>query len=306
MILLGEHAVVYGAPAVALAVPGAACRAEARLRTQPGPGLVSFRLHSDDGPQPLAEGAAAPALHTLVDSVLRRAGGQQARGVELTVFSGIPPGCGMGSSAACARACAVALARLLGLRLRPQDVFELVQEAEQVSHGRASGIDAHATGSPGLLVLRDGVPSIVEAGRQAWLVVADSGTASSTRQAVEMLGAAFTRNPVRRRSFLARSRRLTADGLDALTSGRPRQLGRALTGTHTLLMEQGLVNGPVRSLVDVALAAGALGAKMTGGGLGGCALALAGTPAQADLLAHRLRGHGARRTWTVPLVQGGG
>nr|AHX39396.1 hypothetical protein wt6.19c [Streptomyces sp. WT6] len=305
VILLGEHAVVYGAPGVALSVPSAACRAEARFGPPASRGLVSFRLLAADSVRSATDVNVPAGLRVLVASCLRRAAADPPCGIGLTLHSAIPVGCGLGSSAAYARACAVAMGRLLELRLGPSDVFDLTQEAEQVSHGRSSGIDAHATGGRGLLMLDQGVVRAPEVSGQAWVVVADSGTSGSTREAVEMLRASFALNPVRRRSFLTRSRRLTAEGLDGLASGRPKQLGRALTGTHTLLMEQGLVNGPVRVLVDGALAAGALGAKMTGGGLGGCVLALAGTPAQAELLVRRLRRYGARRTWIAPLLQNG-
>ncbi|MER5888650.1 mevalonate kinase [Streptomyces sp. NPDC001941] len=305
VILLGEHAVVYGAPAVALALPSATCRAAARPGRQSGHGLVSFHLHTADRPGSPTEIEAPEALHTLVEAALERAGAGQVRGVELLVDSGIPPGRGLGSSAACARAVTGALDQLLDLRLAAAEVFELVQRAENVSHGRASGIDAHATGNPGLTVLHEGRTHAPPVGRQGWVVVADSGTSSSTRQAVEMLRTAFLLNPARRRDFLTRSTSLTSDGLDALATGQLKRLGRRLTETHTLLMELGLVTGPVHMLVDAALAAGALGAKMTGGGLGGCALALAGSPAQAERLATRLEGHGATRTWIAPLLEEG-
>ncbi|MFD3970107.1 mevalonate kinase [Streptomyces cyaneofuscatus] len=305
VILLGEHAVVYGAPAVALAVPTATCRATALLGDRPGRGLTSLCVRTPDPGGRYTELTASPSMHALVATALERADRTQATSVDLLLESNIPPGRGLGSSAASARAVAASLNHLLDLRLGPQDLFDLVQSAERLTHGRSSGIDAHATGQSGLVVLNQGRMAVPVTARQGWVVVADSGTSGSTHQAVEMLNGLFTHSPFLQRDFLGRSTVLTADGLDALAAGQLERLGHRLTETHTLLTELGLVTAKVHGLVDTALSGGALGAKMTGGGLGGCAIALAGSRAQADELAAHLRAHGATRTWLAPLLAEG-
>ncbi|MCX5205735.1 mevalonate kinase [Streptomyces sp. NBC_00237] len=309
VILLGEHAVVYGAPAIALPVPSAQCRALAVPVEGSERGLVSFRV-GQYVTSPPASAARAPdieppqAFRALVDAALGAAATHQVRGVDLYVESNIPPGRGLGSSAACARAVTEALDQLLQLHLSPSAVYQLVQLAETAAHGRASGIDAHATGSPYPLLFKDGLTSTPTVARQAWVVVADSGTSSSTRQAVEMLAEVFARDPSRRRAFVEHSRTLTEEALDGLATGDVRGVGELLTAAHRRLRTLGLVTEQVHALVKEAQAAGALGGKMTGGGLGGCAIALCDSAAGATAVAVRLRAHGAVRTWIVPLAQG--
>lgn len=307
-ILLGEHAVVYGAPAVAVPLPALSCTITATLSTEPSGGPGHYR-HTPFA-IPVA-GAAAPApgvlphgLCLLIDTALRTAGRLDVPAVDLLVESDIPLGRGLGSSAACARALAHALDQLLRLRLSAADVFEYIQIAETVTHGRASGIDALATGATRPVLLVDGHPTTPPVGAQTWIVVADSGSLGHTQQAVGMLRAAFDAHPLRREYFLDRSQSLTRRALHALEQGWLDRLGRHLSDCHALLAELQLTTDRVDALVDAALAHGALGAKMTGGGLGGCVLALTDTADAADTLAAGLLHHGAARTWTAPLEPG--
>ncbi|MEU6339031.1 mevalonate kinase [Streptomyces cellulosae] len=303
VILLGEHAVVYGAPAVALSVPDAICRAVALPSRLGGSGLMRFRFRSASTSAVQVTEQAQPELSALVDDLLERAADRHVQAVDIVMRSSFPAGRGLGSSAACARAAAEALNVLLDLSLSPAGIHDVVQRAENRTHGRASGIDTYATGSPGLLVLDKGRTRTPAVGRQAWVVIADSGTVSSTRQAVEMLRTRFVQAPGSRRAFLEASEALTVNGLHALAEGDLNRLGMRLNDAHALLQPLGLVTHAVQELIDAALAAGALGAKMTGGGLGGCAIALTDTAARADAVAARLRRNGAEHIWRVPLVR---
>ncbi|MFE0062538.1 mevalonate kinase [Streptomyces sp. NPDC059003] len=307
-ILLGEHAVVYGAPAVALPLPALSCTITATLSTEPGGGPGHYRhtpftVPESDASAP-APGLLPPGLCLLIDTALRQAARLDVPAMDLLVESDIPLGRGLGSSAACACALAHALDQLLRLRLSAAEVFEYIQIAETVAHGRASGIDALATRATRLVLLADGHPTTPPVGAEAWIVVADSGSPGYTQQAVGMLRAAFDSHPLRREYFLHRSQSLTRLALHALEQGRLDRLGWHLGACHALLAELQLTTDRVDALVDAALAHGALGAKMTGGGLGGCVIALTDTAVAADTLAACLLHHGAARTWTGPIEPG--
>ena len=73
------------------------------------------------------------------------------------------------------------------------------------------------------------------------------------------------------------------------------------TANHELLAGAGLSTDLIDTLVETALSAGALGAKISGGGLGGCMIALTREPHRAQAVARRLRAAGAVRTWVVPV-----
>ncbi|QDY80393.1 mevalonate kinase [Streptomyces qinzhouensis] len=307
-ILLGEHAVVYGAPAVAVPLPALSCTVTAGFAAESSGGPDHHRYPPlaapTGGAAPSAAGTMPPGLCLLTDTALRQGHGSDPPALDITMRSDIPYGLGLGSSAACARALTHALDQLLHLRLTPAEILDYIQIAENTAHGRASGIDALATGSNRPVLLADGHARTPAVGTRAWIVIADSGGPGDTRQAVGMLRTAFDEHPPRREQFLARSTALTGCALRALARGRLDALGRYLTDCHALLAALGLSTDPVNALVDTALTHGALGAKMTGGGLGGCVIALTDTATAAGTLAARLSENGAARTWTAPVEPG--
>lgn len=315
-ILLGEHAVVYGAPALALPLPALNCRATVRRseRARPGPLRLRRTVRAPvPAPAPVPRGRAeeteedAPEeFRLLLDAFARRAGLRGTPSLEVLLDSGIPAGRGLGSSAANARALVRALDSLFATGLGERDVFELVQVSERSAHGLASGIDALTTGSTGPVLLAEGRRSTPPVGTGLQIVVADSGSGCGTRKAVTMLRGAFARDPRSRARFVDRSAELTRAALGDLADGRLAALGRRLTAAHELLAGLGLTTERTDTLAGAALGAGALGAKMSGGGLGGCVLALTTTPEEAEAVAGALsRGHGAH-TWTAPVAKGAG
>ncbi|MGV9310720.1 mevalonate kinase [Streptomyces sp. NPDC003691] len=322
VILLGEHAVVYGAPALAVPVPRMTVTASVTA-SRPGdgpPDRVSFTMRdggSGSGAAPLATGG----LSRLVAEFGARTGVEPGR-LDVLVDSAVPQGRGLGSSAACARAVVLALADLFGRPLGDRDVFELVQVSEQVMHGRASGIDAFATGATAPVLFRSGSgggpPSPVPAGGTArqsaavrteslrprgfggLFVIADSGTGGSTREAVRLVGERFARDPAAREEFLDRVTSLTCAAADDLVHGRTGDFGARMTENHRLLRGLELSTARIEDLVRAALSAGGLGAKLSGGGLGGCVVALAADPARARKVVRHLHEAGAARTWLLP------
>lgn len=294
VILLGEHAVVYGAPALAIPVPQLTVTASAALADDEGEVLLT-------GPAPagVAE-QAARGLGRLVAEFAERTGMAEARPVDLLVDCMIPPGRGLGSSAACARAVVVALANLHNHRLGADAVFDLVQSAEVEAHGRASGIDTHSTGSPHSIFFRQGDVRELRIGFDGLFVVADSGAVGRTKDAVAMLARAFDRDAAAKADFVGRVTSISEAALDDLARGSATAFGSRLTDNHSVLSGAGLSTPLIDALVDAALDEGALGAKISGGGLGGCMIALVRDPRRAQAVALRLAAAGAVRTWVVP------
>jgi mevalonate kinase len=149
------------------------------------------------------------------------------------------------------------------------------------------------------LLFQAGEAREVAIGCDTLLIVADSGTAGSTKEAVELLRAGFGREGTQE-TFLRRATELVETAVAALAAGRPRELGAQLTDYHELLRTAGLSTGRIDAMVGAALEAGSLGAKITGGGLGGCMIALT-RPEHARNVTVRLHEAGAVQTWVVPL-----
>ncbi|MER6185308.1 mevalonate kinase [Streptomyces sp. NPDC001652] len=299
-ILLGEHAVVYGAPALALPVPQLAVTASAgwSSRSPREPGGVSYTLTGSAARRLAMRGPAG--LHQLATEFRAAMGITGGPHIDVIIDGAIPPGRGLGSSAAVARAVVLALADLFGREVGERMTFDLVQTAENVTHGRSSGVDAMTVGASGPLLFQAGGAKELSVGCDSLLIIADSGVIGSTKEAGDLLRAGFQRHAGAQERFVRRASELTEVARLALADGKPEELGSRLTDYHALLRAAGLSTDRIEAMVAAALAAGSLGAKITGGGLGGCVLALT-QPERAREVTRQLHEAGAVQTWVVPL-----
>ncbi|KQQ50397.1 mevalonate kinase [Plantibacter sp. Leaf314] len=288
-ILLGEHAVVYGSPAVALPVPS--LRVEASARHVAGASVLDTEISL--GPLDPAD-----PLGTTVLETLRHVGGE-ADGVEVVVRGTLPIGRGLGSSAAAANAIVDAVADLYGVALDDADRFELVQRGERVAHGTPSGLDARATSASAPILFTAGRVDHPPIRFGGGFVVADTGARGSTRKAVADVRAFIERNPERGRTLLAELEHGTLAGVADLAADRRDDLGTRMTAAQLVLDELGAGHPAITALIEVARADGALGAKLTGGGQGGCIIALARDAASAEHISQALLEAGALGTWTI-------
>lgn len=271
LILLGEHAVVYGHPAVAIAVDRGTT---VELSPVDGPSRV---LRADI---PGAEGD--PRLAAAVASQV------PARGVGVTIRSTLPVGRGMGSSGALAVALVRAAAAWQG---RQADLDECIQrgfQVERIFHGTPSGLDHSVSARGGALAYRRGPDGPVLSPLQVAalpLVVLDTGLAGDT---ATLVAAVRARRPAVDPALAAIGALVTAL-LPALATGDLPTLGRGFTENQRLLQAIGVSTPEIEALVAFALAQGAHGAKLAGAGGGGVVIALHPEP-DALLRAARERG----------------
>ncbi|MBP2478560.1 mevalonate kinase [Crossiella equi] len=294
-ILLGEHAVLYGSPALAIPVPALAVTAQATLFAEPGE------------PTFLKTGATGTTRYDcggLRQVVTELTGGDERHRIEVTLRCEVPAGRGLGSSAACARAAVHALADLLGRELSAQEVYDLVQVAENVSHGRASGVDAMTTGATGPLLFQEGAAQEVGIGFDGLFVLADSGMTGSTKDAVTMVRERFEREPAARERFVGTVSGLVRSAVRDLADGDAAAVGTAMTRCHEELRELDLSTTVIDAMARAATSAGALGAKLSGGGLGGCLIALVDRQETAWDVSRALLEAGAVQTWSMPAGRG--
>jgi mevalonate kinase len=290
VILFGEHAVVYGRPA--LAAPVTQVRATAVVRSgETGAGLIIHALDlnrqvrlNEDG-EPLAE--------------IARLG---LRWLELSepdwvveISSTIPIASGLGSGAAVSVAVLRALACAAGRKLSPPQASALAFEVERMHHGTPSGVDntVVAYGQP-VYFVRGQSPKPFAIGRPFFLAIGDTGIASPTRVAVSDVRARWDAEPGRYDRLFDRIGDIVVLAKEAIRDGEPDALGPLMDANHTLLQEIGVSSPELDALVAAARDAGAGGAKLCGGGRGGNMIALV-TPASADAVADALRAAGAVR-----------
>jgi mevalonate kinase len=294
-ILIGEHAVVYGAPALVLPVNDV--RVTATVTPTPdsaGHGLESA-VHT--GPLDLAPAAVMPTV-TAVTATLRHLGVTDQH-FHVRVESQVPTARGMGSSAAVAAAVTAAVADALGVTLDAETHHELIQECERVAHGRPSGLDARGVVADVPVWFEGGRIEPVELTGEFVFVVADTGVPGHTREAVAAVRDLHDRDPRTVDAVVARIGELARRARGTLVDGDAQALGATMDAAHGLLTTLDVSSDDLDRLVGAARSADALGAKLTGGGRGGCVLALATEGDHADRIAAALRDAGAAATWTT-------
>ncbi len=273
-ILFGEHAVVYGRPA--LAVPVTLVQATATVQDAPA-GERAFTIEAPTLGRLYTLDEAAPddPLAAAVRLVTRRAGLQRPPVAALRVDSTIPIAAGLGSGAAVATATVRALADYLGLRLSDTQVSEVVFETETLLHGTPSGIDNTVVvfGQP-VYFVKGRAPLPFRVARPFQLLIADTGRPSATRLAVAAVRAGHEREPARYECLFDDIGRIVDEARAHLEAGRPAALGPLMTRNHELLRELDVSSPELERLAAAAQAAGAGGAKLSGGGRGGNLLAL--------------------------------
>jgi mevalonate kinase len=182
---------------------------------------------------------------------------------------------GLGSSAALAVAGTRALAELLGVSLPPARLLEVAGRAEDIFHGRASGIDVAAAALGGVLRFRRGQPVCpVRLATPLSLVVAVMEPSPPTAALVESVAVQRRRKPRQIDALLAEIGQLARRAEVLLETGEPARLGPLLDRNHELLRSLGLSSPALERGRKAARAAGALGVKLTGAGGGGCLIAL--------------------------------
>ena len=279
IILIGEHAVVYGYPAISLPL------LEVEVTCRVVPATTPWRLFEEDTLS-MAVYASLEYLN-IKDAYIR-----------CQIDSAIPEKRGMGSSAAISIAAIRAVFDYYQAKL-PHDVLEiLVNRAEMIAHMNPSGLDAKTclSDQPIRFIKNVGFEELAM-DLSAYLIIADTGVYGHTREAIQVVES----KGKEALPFLYALGELTQQAEEAIKARDAVMLGEILTKAHGNLKEIGVSSLEADALVETALHHGALGAKMSGGGLGGCIIALVADYHQAQDLAERLEEKGAVQTWIESL-----
>ena len=284
--LFGEHAVVYGEPAIPCAIERRAYvrvepREDDRIRvnaedltldgfTIEYSGTTADRPNIDVRPD-LVEAAMGYVDHAIGHA--REAIGVDDMGFDVSIKSDIPLGAGLGSSAAVTVAAIDAATRSLDVQLEPEDLADRAYQTEYaVQEGQASRADTYCSTMGGVVRVEGDdcrqldTPSIP-------LVVGFDGGAGETGELVagvrrlrEQYGFAH--------DTVAAIGDLTREGQAALASGDLDEVGRLMSFNHGLLSALGVSARSLDEMYWAAHEGGAAGAKLTGAGGGGCIVAL--------------------------------
>jgi mevalonate kinase len=283
IILFGEHFVVYGEPAIVLAIDR---RAYATVDFSDDKNLhvkstnLSLKGFFKNGVFQAEQGDGREAksrfepVKIAVEKVLARH--NQTVGLNVEINSTVPVAAGLGSSAAVIAAVTTAVGALLKVSISKEDVFRITLEAEKSVHGNPSGVDpAIATFGGSLLFQTDTGFKPLEVKAEIPMVIGDTGVERSTRVQVEKVRSMTDNYPPIFESLRRAARETVLRGIDGLKESDLETLGDLMNINQALLYGIGVSDESLEWLINAAKKAGALGAKLTGAGGGGCMIALA-------------------------------
>ncbi|MCZ6474814.1 MAG: hydroxymethylglutaryl-CoA reductase, degradative [Gammaproteobacteria bacterium] len=288
VVIMGEHAVVYGRHAIAAPLP---MTIKAQVEDcDEGIHLliprwgVEFQLASNPNERRSFERPAGVMLDEL---------GLSGRAMRIEVFPEVPRSMGLGGSAAMAVAIVRALDKHYRLGLADEDVNRLAFEAEKLAHGNPSGIDNTLACYAKPLVFRAGNPPLVETlniKTPIPMVVGMTGYEGLTAKTVGRVNAAWQQDRKLYERIFDQIDTLVLRGVQAIQDEDLVTLGQLMNICHGMLNALQVSTPELEQLVDIARGNGALGAKLTGGGGGGSIIALCDGDTDAVVNAIRAAG----------------
>lgn len=293
IILFGEHAVVYGRPA--LAVPVTQVQATATVTDSSRSGI--FLEAPDIGLFSSLESLLSDhPLAAIIYSVLSALGIDSPPALAIHTSSTIPVASGLGSGAAVSIAISRALSAFFGHPLPDERVSALAYEVEKLHHGTPSGIDNTViTYAKPVHFIKNQPIDIFQVANPFIILIGDTGIASPTKAVVGDVRKLWEAEPVRFEKILDAVAEIARKARKAIESGETHLLGALMDENHTLLQQMTVSSPELERLVEAARAAGADGAKLSGGGRGGNMIALV-RPENAKEISAALLKSGARRT----------
>ncbi len=276
IILLGEHWVVHGGYALASSL-GLYCSAIGTYYPSIRVVVYSSRLKLTDTIYPSQKCKTLCNLARMIDyiaSTLRRTPWP----ANIVIESEIPPGTGLGSSASTAVAVAATYFCIGGLDPSLEEVSRAAYEAEKVVHGNPSGID-NTIATYGGIILYSRTTGFKKLGKlnfpEARILIVDTGIERSTKNAVEKFTRRLTRLKQIANQLIEVQNNIVMEAVSAIKNKDIVYLGYLLDTAQGLLNSMGVSHPEIERIVHIARAKGALGAKLTGAGMGGSVIVLA-------------------------------
>lgn len=299
VILFGEHAVVHGQPAIAVPVSGLHAYAAVEANPADRSGLCIAADLTGHNPIPITSDQIDSAI-ALTAQLTLKALDAPPPDVTIRIHSEIPVASGLGSGAAVSTALARALCAVVGKSLDDAALNEVIYEVEKIHHGTPSGIDNT------VIVYERPVYFIRNERLEPFaphtpfhLLIGDTGVGASTRVAVSAVRELVNTQPDIYRPMLAEIGAIADAARAAIDTGDIPALGALMPRNHALLQQITVSSPELDRLVEAAQKAGALGAKMSGGGRGGNMIALVTPETQASVEAALLAAGAARVFHTV-------
>ena len=293
IILFGEHAVVYGRPA--LAVPVTQVHADVEILDSSRAGIwinaPDVNLHAELNSLP-SDHPIASVTNNLF--FLLRVSPFPSLNIKIT--STIPVASGLGSGAAVTVALARALSSHLNYQVTNEEINAFTYEIEKIHHGTPSGIDnTVVTYARPVYFVKGKTMEMLKVGAPFTIVIGNTGISAPTKESVADVRKLWEADKGKWENVFDAVGRIVEKARKNIESGKWELLGDLMKENHALLQEMTVSSPRLDQLVSAARDAGALGAKLSGGGRGGNMIELVETH-QAEQVAASLQEAGAKNT----------
>ena len=271
-ILFNEHFVVYGIPSIVSAI-GNYTVAKVEPYEKSGFNLDDKRLAT-----PKYKTDKLSQQTESFDLMFKKMGLDLSKnGVKITLEGNLVAASGIGASAASCVAVARALADSYELDLSDEQINEIAYEGEKGYHGTPSGVDNTASTYGGLIWFQKGEKNVIDRIsllNPVEIVIGNTGKVTDTKAAVDGVKQRKEKNLKKYQEIFDRAENIAYLAKRAIQDRAYTNLGKLMNENHKLLQQIEVSSRELDFLVSIARDAGALGAKLTGGGLGGNMLAL--------------------------------
>jgi len=300
IILFGEHAVVYGQPAIAIPVLDVTATARVTPILGAAPGKVHIQAHDIQLDTLLSDLPEDHPLAAAIRATLQEITPNHTPSFTIQLDSTIPISAGMGSGAAVTVAIIRALSAFLGRPLPNERISELAYEIEKLHHGTPSGIDnTVVTFQKPVYFQRDEPLQTLALSQPTYWVIADTGEKTPTRETVADVRALHDKSPETCDVLFSEIGQIVRDARLALSQGDLENLGALMNRNQVLLQELQVSSPRLEKLITAAREAGAVGAKLSGGGRGGNLIALTPREKVSQVEKHLLEESAVRVLTTV-------
>jgi mevalonate kinase len=295
IILFGEHAVVYGRPALAVPVTKVHADVEISGVDANSAGIwihaPDVNLHAELNSLP-SEHPVAAVIHNLF--FLSRV--SPFPNLEINIASTIPVAAGLGSGAAVTVALTRALSAHIHYPMTDEQVSAFAYEIEKLHHGTPSGIDNTVVTYARPVYFVKGQPiETFQVAEPFTIVIGDTGISAPTKESVSDVRRLWELNKAKWENVFDEIADLSFAARRVIREGQIKMLGALMDENHAYLQQMIVSSPELDNLVSTARQAGALGAKLSGGGRGGNMIALAEEDT-APRIAEALLSAGAKRT----------
>ena len=299
IILFGEHAVVYGRPA--LAVPVTQVHTDVEVAASDRPGIwidaPDINLHSELNTLP-SDHPIASVIHNFL--FISRV--SPFPNLDIKIGSTIPVASGLGSGAAVTVALTRALSSHLDYPMNDEEVSAFTYEIEKIHHGTPSGIDnTVVTYAKPVYFIKGQLIETFKVGYPFTVVIGNTGISAPTKESVGDVRKLWEADRVKWENVFDDIGEIAKQAREAIERGKRKELSDLMNQNHALLQEMTVSSPELDALVSAARNAGATGAKLSGGGRGGNMIALVEAN-QAETIAKSLIQAGAKNTIITQVI----